>query len=578
MDTIQKVDRSTLTDAVSLTDSIFFERKSPQVKKVLRKKLSAVKQENQTLEDVISVKNTEIEDLKKSIQSLNEIINSSSFNDLKQNSNISNAKIFELKKKNHDLHVDIDYVKNKNMKLESKVQALEIELKKAVEKQKEPIPKKLDGPFEVLQSKLTQTKQKLFDSLNQNVELKNHLKLAQKCIQQEIGEHINLNILAAAGTNWRGRAQQILSLQLKINELKAQLENVRSKFGWSEDYPDEPPVRRDQIYHRIEIEGLKKDIEALTAHIDEQNQKIAASKARNTNLVADVTKLKEKCTNLESMGKSSDNTIATLKERLDIQKFHYENRISDLQKQITDTQKYRADFEFHREEMQIKVENLQAELERRENHIGHLNETIRKLEKDLKSICGDYLFECRDFKKEEFTGLIDALESEKNNLLALNKTMNQRLDAERMKILDLVNQISKQKIKICRLEGKIRDLEKEHDWQMEKKRRSQRISEYTSNINSNTCIVPSFVFENTSNADIPSNSCEDQSKIYEIEELRNKLEISKEKITILEDKLNYLNEEKQSDTKTFENIIKMSKSVLLDTIHQIKNKSSSELK
>ncbi|XP_055909570.1 coiled-coil domain-containing protein 13 [Eupeodes corollae] len=572
MDIIEKVDRSTLTDVAPLKDSIFFEQKAPQVRKVLRKKLTAVKQENQTLEEIISAKNAEIESLKKSVSSLNDAIQSFPSEELKLNSSISSSKIDDLTKKNQELRSELDSFRKKNTHLKTKVKGLEEELKKTIESKKElESSRNVDSHIDVLKSKLSHTKQKLFDSLNQNIELKNHLKLAQKCIQQEIGEHVNLNILAASGTTWRGRAQQILTLQLKINELKTRLEYARSDSGLPEDFLDEPPIRRDQIHHKIEVENLKKDITTLTVTIEEQNEKLAASKARNINLMADITKFKEKCMQLEALGKSRDGAIAALKEKLEIQKFHYETRISEIQKQMNDTQKRGSDFEFHREEIQIKLENLQAELDLKEVNIGDLKDTIKKLEKDLKSICGDYLFECRDFKKEEFKGLIDALESEKNNLLELNKTMNQRLDAERSRVLDLIDQIAKHKVKICRLERKIRDLEKEQDSQTEKKKRSQRISEYTGSFNGVPCVVPSIVFENSSNTDISLNRCEDQLKTYEIEELKNKLEISKEKITILEDKLNYINEERQNDTKTFENIIKMSKSILLDTIHQIKS-------
>ena len=74
---------------------------------------------------------------------------------------------------------------------------------------------------QVINEKLKLTKKKLFDLQNQNIKLRNDYKLAQKFVQQEIGEHMSLQQLTDPKSTWRGRAQQILSLQQRVNELKA---------------------------------------------------------------------------------------------------------------------------------------------------------------------------------------------------------------------------------------------------------------------------------------------------------------------------------------------------------------------
>lgn len=95
---------------------------------------------------------------------------------------------------------------------------------------------------------------------------------------------------------------------------------------------------------------------------------------------------------------------------------------------------------------------------------------------------------------------MDSLEVEKNSLLDLNKTLNERVTQEREKNDNLIEQISKQKIRISRLEAKIRELERQLESQTEKKKRSQRIAEYTANLctMSSSSSLSSFTFENTS--------------------------------------------------------------------------------
>lgn len=52
--------------------------------------------------------------------------------------------------------------------------------------------------------------------------------------------------------------------------------------------------------------------------------------------------------------------------------------------------------------------------------------------------------------------LLDALEVEKNSLLQHNKTLKERIDQEREKSDNLQECVNKQKIRIARLESKIR--------------------------------------------------------------------------------------------------------------------------
>lgn len=99
---------------------------------------------------------------------------------------------------------------------------------------KDAIPTKLDTDKEdqvkQLTDKLAATQSKLYEAKNANVQLKNDLKLANKFLQQEIGDSFeNLQNLANNGANWRGRAQIVCDLQQKNSELREKLRLLQEK-------------------------------------------------------------------------------------------------------------------------------------------------------------------------------------------------------------------------------------------------------------------------------------------------------------------------------------------------------------
>lgn len=121
---------------------------------------------------------------------------------------------------------------------------------------------------------------------------------------------------------------------------------------------------------------------------------------------------------------------------------------------------------------------------------------------------------------------MDSLEADKIALLDLNKTLNERLGEERLKSDSLMEQGSKQKVRISRLESRLRELERELEVQIDKKKRSQRIAEYTASLNgitNSTTSLSSFTFENTSlTASVNSNNNNDQQIDGDINELKNR--------------------------------------------------------
>lgn len=114
-----------------------------------------------------------------------------------------------------------------------------------------------------------------------------------------------------------------------------------------------------------------------------------------------------------------------------------------------------------------------AEVAMQRCRVSELLAKNQTIEGELQSICGDFLFSCRDLKKvrtetnpldffgiilpctqDEYMAILDALQLEKECLLGQVQTLNCRLEDERTKEDALSEQMRKLNIKYSRLEFK----------------------------------------------------------------------------------------------------------------------------
>ncbi|XP_036670687.3 coiled-coil domain-containing protein 13 [Drosophila suzukii] len=578
----------------------------PEAKK-LRRKLNECEQEKQSLAQSIQEKNQEIFDLKKSVDSLNDVLNSVPIDELRSNSSIASTKILELSKKNRQMRAELEQAKNRLAKKDAHIEKLERDLRAHEEKNQHNQEVLRKGcSAEDLQAKINSMQLKLFETRNKNTELQTQLKLAQKCLQHEIGESVNINILAnnLNQANWRGRAQQIITLTQKVQELKARLDsyedraadraeyapvplgsnldlvhgNCRSHHASSERLGGgdggasfdrfTPGVRKSEILHRAKVESLEKEILSLQAQLEEQRGKTLALKVRNKTLNEDMTKYKMRSNELEEQTDFNGVNINTMNDKLNRQRIQYESRLDDMRGELIRVTEERDLSRRQMEELSGMHLELQSVVKQKDVAMASLQEMIKKLQMDLRALSGGFLFSCREFRKEEFVGILDALEVEKNQLMLLTKTLGERLDAERTKNEAAHEQISKLKARISRLEVKIRDLEKELDVQSDKKKRTQRMADYASSL-SRTSLngsIGSFCFDNQSQFQSTTTLNSAGQPEPRTEDLKNQLELAKEKITMLTEKLEYITEEKHADAKFFEETMNNSKTIILDTI------------
>ncbi|XP_016966020.1 myosin-11 [Drosophila biarmipes] len=573
--------------------------------KRLRRKLTECEQEKQSLAQSIQEKNQEIFDLKKSVDSLNDVLNSVPIDELRSNSSIASTKILELSKKNRQMRAELEQAKNRLSKKEAHIEKLERDLRAHEEKNQHNQEMLKKGcSAEDLQARINSMQQKLFETRNKNTELQTQLKLAQKCLQHEIGESVNINILAnnLNQANWRGRAQQIITLTQKVQELKARLDSYEDRAADRVEYAPvplgsnldlvagncrshherlgggdsgasfdrfTPNVRKSEILHRAKVESLEKEILSLQAQLEEQRGKTLALKVRNKTLNEDMNKYKMRSNELEEQTDFNGVNINTMNDKLNRQRIQYESRLDDMRGELIRVTEERDLSRRQMEELSGMHLELQSVVKQKDVAIASLQEMNKKLQMDLRALSGGFLFSCREFRKEEFVGILDALEVEKNQLMLLTKTLEERLEAERAKNEAAHEQIGKLKARISRLEVKIRDLEKELDVQSDKKKRTQRMADYASSL-SRTSLngsIGSFCFENQSQFQSTTTLNSAGQPELRIEDLKNQLELAKEKITMLTEKLEYITEEKHADAKFFEETMNNSKTIILDIIN-----------
>ncbi|XP_034656659.1 coiled-coil domain-containing protein 13 [Drosophila subobscura] len=574
--------------------------------KRLKKKLELFENENESLTKAISDKNKEIVALKRSVDSLNDVLNSVPIDELRCNSSIAGTKILELSKKNRQMRAELEQVKNRMEKKDQLIVKMEREAKANEEKiqQHQELLKKVNSAEE-LQAKLTAMQQKLFESRNRNTELQNQLKLAQKCLQHEIGESCNINLLAnnLNQANWRGRAQQILNLQQKVQELRARVEYYEERMSDRSEYAPiavgsdldcvsasahsrgnsvsaeclgggatfdrfTPGVRKSEILHQAKVEALEKHIMDLQTQLEEQRNRTLALKVRNKTLNEEVAKYKTRSSELEEQTDYNGISISTMGEKLDRQRYQYEQRLDDMRTDLSRMTDERDGARRQLDELSGMYLELETLLKEKEVSITSLQEMVKKLEMDLRALSGGFLFSCREFRKEEFVGILDALEVEKNQLMLLTKSLNERLSVERTKNEGVQEQNAKLKARISRMDAKIREMEKELDIQSDKKKRTQRMAEYASSL-SRTSLngsIGSFCFDNQSHYQSASTLNSNNSTEPKTEDLKNQLELAQEKIAMLSEKLDYVTEEKIADAKFFEETMQNSKTIILETI------------
>lgn len=439
--------------------------------------LQKLNNENAKLQELLDGKSLEVHNLNERIVKLTNSINQLTH----ECSAASNAKVTELTKKNRRLTSELNAMNFKNRSLEDNQQ----ELVKLLDEKDAQLKDKTSSsvvepasPSEVqtLADKLAKANKKISETLNQNLNLKNELRAAQKCLQQEIGEPVNVAQLLSGSSNWLGRAQQIKLLQSKISELKGKFDTTSFDSG---DDISRFPLKRLEIVRRTEVESLSKELDECKSTLEEVKQKVVALKARNNNLADQANDYKLKTLDLLEKSTRDEDLIKCLNEQISMTKYEFNHKIEELKKEKNSWNQEKQGIELEIQKLQCHIQYQEGLLNEKENEKTYLKEANDELETNLRNFSGDFLFSCRQMSKDDFTAMLENLEEEKRNLLRLMHELNVRLDKESVKCSEQHNVIQKLRLKISRLEANLNEAVAEIDASKKKNRRSLRISDYS---------------------------------------------------------------------------------------------------
>ncbi|XP_068716085.1 coiled-coil domain-containing protein 13-like [Montipora foliosa] len=308
------------------------------------------------------------------------------------------GRIMELSKRNRELTSDLESERNKVRLLSKKMQEMERELVSSEPASREQKPRtdseKDTSEVTALQDKLNQANNKVAEFRNQCDKLKKDLKVAYKVLAKEVGEGFNISSLLNDSSGWRGRQQQITSLQNKVSELKGQLAQVaRSGSAVSNNIllrsavmssPSSAPSQYDEN-HRSVLKKMEKDrkdaqektqadLEILGQEHKKLQQKHDASKARNKVLASELKGLKAQIQTLLEKGAHDDELIAALmREQQQLKSAARKKEPTPPPKVVTTPLDYSL------------MEDLKKGCEERDKRIQQLEQDLGKANLELKS-------------------------------------------------------------------------------------------------------------------------------------------------------------------------------------------------
>jgi DNA repair exonuclease SbcCD ATPase subunit len=294
----------------------------------LREKIRELKDETGRLYKLLSERDLEVRQLRRKLDEDRAVQSAGAAGD-----GPAATKIVELSKRVRELTAELESERTKSKQFARKCQELERQsLNSSNDNQPsssaEAVPSSTDD-LKNLQDKLKQTESKVTEHRNQIQSLKAELKVLQKVLSQEVGDGVQLQTLLNSSSGWRGRAQQITTLQKKVNDLKKQVEQLKQgsvDMNCGSD-PDDMMTHRvshcasDKQKEKIrQIERQKKEAQEKMAtdikNLEQENellkQKLEAGKARITILTTETKTHKQQIQTLLDKGRHDDELIEAL--------------------------------------------------------------------------------------------------------------------------------------------------------------------------------------------------------------------------------------------------------------------------
>ncbi|KAI8441560.1 hypothetical protein MSG28_015142 [Choristoneura fumiferana] len=545
----------------------------PELNAHLIEQLKVMTCENNELRKLVFTKDSEINELNKSVVDLNQrirdIISGSGPAISSKSAGIISAKIADLCKQNRHLVAELEGYKTKNAALERKIMQLDL-----INKEQEKLDVCLckDEPIDVspdelkdLNNKLAVVNKKLYESKNRNLELKNEILIATKILQQELGDKFtSIKELQNDMAGWKGRAQQILYLQGRISELEEKLNGKHKDLLEAKKRDQSQVIREIEMKRKKEVDRAMKELETTKEENQEIKKKLEGARCRIRNLECDATTIRQKMQTF--MEKSNHDDLLVNEQRNQIKTLEqYYQEI--LKENTAKMNKMNSEIEEYRKlskNTDAKIDALRKQSAEKAAKIEELRAQLLRYEEcSLQSVF--------------FTPMKTATDNEIRKLSELVTTLNDRLLAERRNWEELEALHRKLKEKKRRLDRKVVSLENELKVYKDSKRGSKAsktslkmetvaqfdflASTSVSKKQSSITAVTEKISESTT-----TDSQADAYEALDKDELKYKLELADEKLKIMEDKLKMIEEEKQEDYNNLTEMIQTSKQLFNEAL------------
>ncbi|KAK4884302.1 hypothetical protein RN001_000573 [Aquatica leii] len=379
--------------------------------------------------------------------------------------NFACSKIVELSKQLRERNSEIESYKTKCAKLQKHLNEIEKDRpnKEAEEKQASPQKPKneLEEQIKQLTEKLNTANNKLCEIRNANSQLKSNAKLANKLLQQEIGESFeNIQTTINANGTWRGRSQVICDLQQKNADLREKLKALeeKSKDTVSRNQTDPAPVTKWDK----RLASLTQENEDLRSNAQDVKKKLDASRARNKVIESENTVLRAKLSTYSEQNERDHETIASLTVKVSHSQEIQNEAIRQKQSIIQELEETNKKLQLEIAKQSCKINNITAQVEDQKREIDNYRTKIKHQTQPL------------DVKANRIN--LQHFEAERLKLLELTKVTNNKLDLERNAHSETHLRYLAERQKAAKLEARVARL------QLEKS--SDRTSAYSLKSNS----------------------------------------------------------------------------------------------
>ncbi|CAG5053150.1 unnamed protein product [Parnassius apollo] len=544
----------------------------PELNAHLIEQLKVMTCENNELRKLIFSKDEEIKQQNKTINELNQrirdIISGTGPAISSKSAGIISAKITELCKQNRHLVAELEGYKTKNSSLERKIMQLDL-MNKEQDKLdiclcKDDTTEANSDELKELNNKLASVNKKLFDSKNRNLELKNEILIATKILQQELGDKFtSIKELQNDLAGWKGRAQQIVLLQGRINELEDKL-NGKHKDLIEAKRKDQNQVIRDlEMKRKKEIDQALKDLLSLKEENQDLKKKLDGARCRIKNLECDSVITKQKMQTFIEKSNHDDMLINEQRSQIKNLELYYQDLLKENTNKINKLSNEIGQFHTLSKNSDAKIDALQKQAMEKSTKIAELKTQLLKYE------------EC-SLQNVLFNPIKMAADNEIKTLSELLENLNERLEIERHKYDDLEATHLKLKEKKRKLQKQINCLENEIK-KLKGSKRSSRFSKTSIAKEQQLDFVTSCSLDkkqsptsSLAHKQSMSTSLElEDNKNYEgldKEEMKFKLELAEEKLKMMEDKLKMIEEEKREDFRHLTEMVQNSKQLFNEAL------------